>query len=104
MTHNCPLCETVIPVTLNIPCPLCGSQLAIKTNKKFGTKFIGCTGFTTELKCRWAMSVPRYMIYAADIGEVYTRFKREGANINPRRGPLRKITLLDETPIDNLTG
>lgn len=97
MQHACPLCQHMVEVDLNIPCPVCGSQLAIKTNRKSGRQFIGCTGYNTPLQCRWALSIPRYLIYSADLEAVrgpVTRYKGDGK----AQARLRKITIGEPEP------
>lgn len=100
MQHACPLCQHSIEVNLNFPCPVCNSQLAIKTNRKSGRQFIGCTGYNTPLQCRWALSIPRYLIWSADLEVMRTpvnRFKGDRKHQPPRR----KITLDSEPELND---
>lgn len=102
MTHPCPLCQNHIEVDLSYPCPVCGRQLAIKTNRARGTKFIGCTGYNTPEQCKWALSIPRYLIMTADWEAVRAPIRRETGGLK-RPMKARKITIASEPELNEET-
>ena len=45
-------------------CPWCGAQLVVRTNKKTGQRFLGCSGFPL---CRFSISIDDFITYLRKI-------------------------------------
>lgn len=98
-THICPLCRSNIEINLNIPCPACGAQLAIKLNRKTKSPFIACMAYPD---CKWATSVQKYLLWSAgmldDQGKIVHRPSISAPAVNRN---LRKITIgFDELDVN----
>jgi DNA topoisomerase I len=47
-----PKCKNARPVPLGVPCPKCGGDLIeIRSRKKGGRSFYGCSNYSAEQKC-----------------------------------------------------
>ncbi len=50
--------QRIANITLEQPCPQCGSKLKIIRSRQSGKRFIGCTGY--ENGCRFTLPLPQY--------------------------------------------